>query len=192
MAAHVDELAAIGIEDPAISSQIYREICALSEDAHNRARAGMTLPPERFLEELGAFQAFEEIVFSQGASAVRPPVVRARMIVLLYVSFVMLRDSLLVTVMNELGEETVGRRVFRFLRKDELRLFRNSVAHGHWDYTEDFSGLVYWAQPSRGAPHQEFLVDEGTLDFWHRLSRAASYAAVLALTDTSGDPQDDL
>lgn len=39
------------------------------------------------------------------------------------------------------------------------------------------------AATSRNQPHREFRVDEAVFDFWHRLSRAASYAAVLALTD---------
>jgi hypothetical protein len=183
MAPHGVELAAIGIADPAIASQIYFEIDALPEAAHNRIRSGMTLAPERFLDELSALQAFEEIVFADGRATVPAPVIRARMIVLLYTSFVMLRDSLLAAVRTEVSNGSVSRRIFDFLSKDDLRLFRNSIAHGHWDYAEDFSGLVYWAQPSRNQPHQEYSVDEATFDFWQRVSRAASYAAVLALTD---------
>ncbi len=187
LAEHALELTAIGIADPAVSSQIYLEVDALPEDSHDRIRASMTLAPERFRDELGAFQAFEEIVFRNGPSTVPPPVIRARMIVLLYTSFVMLRDSLLASIRTEVAPDSVSRRIFEFLAKDDLRLFRISIAHGHWDYAEDFSGLVYWSQPSRGQPHQEFRVDEATFDFWHRLSRAASYAAVLALTDAHQD-----
>jgi len=54
--------------------------------------------------------------------------------------------------------------------------------------TRSCSRPVYWAQPSWGHPHQEFRVDEATFDFWHRLSRAANYAAVLALTEEPSNP----
>jgi len=91
------------------------------------------------------------------------------------------------SVRSEVAPDSVSGRVFEFLAKDDLRLFRNSIAHGHWDYAEDFGGLVYWAEPRRGQPHKEFRVDERTFDFWQRLSRGASYAAVLALTDTRED-----
>jgi len=186
LVAHAGELAAIGLDDRAVPSAVYAEIRSLPESAHNRIRSSMKLAPERFLDELSSFQAFEEIVLADGPALVPPPVMRARLIVLLYTSFVMLRDSMLASVREEVPSESVSRRVFEFLAKDDLRRFRNSIAHGNWDYAADFTGLVYWAEPSRGSPHVEYRVDEQTFDFWHRLSRAASYAAVLALTDAGG------
>lgn len=96
----------------------------------------------------------------------------------------MLRDSLLAVVRDELPAAGTCRGVFDFLTKNELRLFRNSIAHGRWDYASNFSGLIYWAQPTAGAAHREHFVDQATFDFWQRLARASNYAVVLALVDS--------
>ncbi|MGL4174471.1 MAG: hypothetical protein ACRCSN_00220 [Dermatophilaceae bacterium] len=180
LSAHAAELRKIGIDDPAVASRIYRELDNLDEGARHRIRARMTIAPERFREELSACQAFHDDL--DGRDAVPPPTVRAQMIVLLYTSFVMLRDSLLAPVRKEVAPDSVAGRVVDFLSKDELRLFRNSIAHGHWDYAENFSGLVFWARPGRDLPHRRFGIDQATFNFWQRLSRATSYATVLALT----------
>ncbi|MGL4744062.1 MAG: hypothetical protein ACRCXL_06685 [Dermatophilaceae bacterium] len=180
MSAHAAELSKIGIDEPAVASRIHLELDDLDERARHRIRAEMKIAPERFRDELIACQAFHDDL--DGRDAVPPSTVRAQMIVLLYTSFVMLRDSLLAPVRKEVAPNSVAGRVVDFLSKDELRLFRNSIAHGHWDYAGDFSGLVYWAQPSRGLPHCQFRIDQATFNFWQRLSRATSYATVLALT----------
>jgi hypothetical protein len=182
MADYADALKAIGIDDPAVASKVYDEITALSGDAHDRIRANMRFPPERFRDELAAFQRFETVVASQRGTLDRS-VRRARTIVMLYICFVMLRDSLLGAVGEACAEadsDSVTTRIVTFLRTDELRLFRNSIAHGDWDYEK--GGLVYSASPNRDEPVREYRVDEATFDFWQRLSRAASYAVVLALT----------
>jgi hypothetical protein len=120
LAHYTDELGAVGVAGLDVPSRIYEEICALPEEALNRIRVQSKLTPERFRDELSSFQSFEEIVFADGPENVPSAVSRARMIVLLHLSFVMLRDSLLRSVRQEAPADSTTRIAFDYLAGGDL------------------------------------------------------------------------
>lgn len=145
----------------------------------------MLIPPERYVEELTAFQAWMDIAH---ANAENPVVVRAQVMTELYVAFVWLRDSLMKPTAAAVSEHTAFAALERFLSTGRRRTLRNAIAHGRWCYLHDFSGLECWAQPTRDRPHARFEIDQTDLGAWQLLSRGAAIATLLALTEADGAP----
>jgi hypothetical protein len=110
-----------------------------------------------------------------------PAVVRAQIMTELYVAFVWLRDSIFKPLAQRMPKDTVFVAIEYFLSSGRLRPLRNAVAHGRWCYLADFSGLEYWAEPSRGQPHERFEVTNEDLNAWQLLSRGTAIAILLAL-----------
>lgn len=88
--------------------------------------------------------------------------------------------------MKPIGERVPNDSAFaavrHFLSTGRRRMLRNAVAHGRWCYLPDFSGLEYWAEPSRAESHRRLEILQPDLDAWQLLSRGAAIAALLALT----------
>lgn len=156
-----------------VPSTVYAEVYALSEADHNRLRAEISIPPERYLDEMTAFQAWMELA---SGNETNPVVVRAQVITELYVGFVWLRDALLTPLAAAIPASTTAL-VVDYLSTDDRRHLRNAVSHGRWTYLPDFSGLEYWD----GKPLERSEVSSETLGAWQTLSRATSIAALLAL-----------
>jgi hypothetical protein len=163
-----------------LATTVHNEVTALSEEVHNKIRVSLLIPPERYAEELTAFQAWMDIA---RANAANPAIVRAQVMTELYVAFVWLRDSLMTPVAAHASEDSVVRIVHRFLSTDRRRLLRNAIAHGRWCYLPGFRGLECWAEPSRGKQHERFEILQGELDSWQLLARGTAIAALLALTE---------
>lgn len=140
----------------------------------------MLIPPERYAEELTAFQAWMDVAH---ASHTNPVIVRAQVMTELYVAFVWLRDSLMKPTTAVLSKETAFAIVEKFLSSGRRRTLRNAIAHGRWCYLPDFSGLECWAEPSRGQPLQRFEISQSDLGAWQMLSRGTAIATLLALTE---------
>ena len=162
-----------------LATTIHSEIAALDESTINRLRQTIMLPPERYVEELTAFQAWTEIAQSHKDN---PVVVRARVMTELYVAFVWLRDSVVKPTAATLAPGSALRCVEQFLSNGQRRHLRNAIAHGRWCYLPDFTGLEYWAEPSRGQPHERYEIANSELGAWQVLSRGTAIAVLLSLT----------
>lgn len=165
-----------------LASTMYREIASLDEITANKLRQALLVPPERYVEELSAFQAWMDIAHANSGN---PIIVRAQVMTELYVAFVWLRDSVLAPARAAVGDGTVLGAVEELLRTGDRRKLRNAVAHGRWCYLADFGGLECWAEPRRGRPHQRFVINSVDLGRWQLLSRGTAIAVLLALTEDS-------
>jgi len=164
-----------------LATTIHEEIASLDETVANQLRLSVLIPPERYVEELTAFQAWMDMAH---ANADNPVIVRAQVMTELYVAFVWLRDSLMKPTAAVVSDQTAFATVEQFLSSGRRRTLRNAIAHGRWCYLPDFSGLECWAEPTRGQPHERFEITRADLGAWQLLSRGAAIAALLALTDT--------
>ena len=110
----------------------------------------MAVPPERYHEELTAFQSWMNIA---RANAGNPVIVRTQVMTELYVAFVWLRDSLLKPLANTspdpLSALTI---VYRFLSDGQRRRLRNTIANGRWCYQTNFAGIDCWDGPPTVTP----------------------------------------
>lgn len=175
-----------GSESPALpehawahlATTIYGEVAALDEAATNQLRVELVIPPERYVEELTASQAWMDIAHANPSNAV---LVRAQVMTELYVAFVWLRDSVMRPAAQAVSEQAVLVAVEAFLSSGPRRMLRNAVAHGRWCYLPGFTGLECWAEPSRGQPHQRFELSQTDLGAWQLLSRGTAIAVLLAL-----------
>ena len=118
------------------------------------------------MDELLAFQAWSDL--ASKFSELHPAVVRAHVIVQNYMCFVYLGEALFKNLAKVAGPDTCTRKCCRFLINDEVRAFRNAMAHGNWRYQSDFGGLEFWAR--KGAdpnePMTRFEVRQNDLSFW--------------------------
>jgi len=160
-----------------LATTIHGEVSGLGEAAMNHLRSTTPIPPERYIEELVAFQEWMEIAHANESN---PVIVRAQVMTQLYVSFVWLRDSLMRPIADALPEKTTFRSVESFLRTGQRKTLRNAIAHGRWCYLADFSGLECW--DGRDYPGQRFVVSEHDFRAWQMLSRGTTIAALTALT----------
>jgi len=173
-----DRFRGIGLTDEiwgTVASSIHAEIVDLGEVVHNRVRVSKAISPEEYLSEMWAFQKWMDIARE---NAENPVVVRAQVMTELYVSFVWLRDSLMLSISDEVQPASIVAKVLEFLRTGERRRLRNAIAHGRWRYLADFSGLECWD----GRPSVRFDVGSGDLGAWQMLSRGTSISILLALT----------
>lgn len=170
-----------------LATTIHDEIAALDELTIRQLRADVLIPPERYLEELDAFQRWMEIAHANRSN---PVIVRAQVMTELYVAFVWLRDSLMTPLGAALPDGSAFSAVERFLRAGTRRRLRNAIAHGHWCYLPDYSGLEFWSELHRGQPHERFVIHDVELGNLQLLSRGTAIAALLALStaiDVVGD-----
>lgn len=164
-----------------VATDIHGSVVSLDSSAKDDLREALMVSPDRYVEELLAFQGWIEIARQNRDN---PSVVRAQVMTELYVSFVWLKDS----VMKPASEVLLGGTfdaVETFLRTGQRRLLRNAIAHGRWCYLPDFSGLEYWAEPSRHQPHERFEIDQRELGLWRVLSQGTAIAVLLGLTETA-------
>lgn len=166
-------------EWPHLDTLAYHEVLSLRPMDLASLRANIPIPPERYREEMQAFQAWMEIAHRHASNAV---VVRAQVITNLYVAFVWLRDSVLKPVSDALGKSTVFGCIFDFLNVGTPRRLRNAVARGRWTYSSEFGGLECWDGPPEG-PFEHFTVSQRDLNAWQMVSRAMGIAAILALSE---------
>lgn len=163
-----------------IATTIAGEVEGLATDAVALLLHSLPVAPERYREELVAFQAWMNLAHDHRDN---PVVVRAQVMTQLYVSFVWLRDSVMRPVAAALPPDSVFVTVEDFLRTGQRRLLRNAIAHGRWCYLPDFSGLEYWAEPTRGVAPSRYEVSGEDLETWQLLSRGTAIAALLALEE---------
>ena len=109
-----------------------------------------------------------------------PFVVRAQVLIQNYMCFVYLPGFFFHVLSKKAASGSVARRCATFLTDDQIRYFRNAVAHANWSYREDFGALAYWSRKgsSRDDPLFKFEVTNEELEFWQALSRCVAYAAL--------------
>ncbi len=83
-----------------LATTIHGEVSSLDDMTTNRLRQSIVIPPERYVEELTAFQAWMDFARSNSGN---PPIVRAQVMTELYVAFLWLHDSLILPVANVLS-----------------------------------------------------------------------------------------
>jgi hypothetical protein len=168
-------------ESDCLASTIEHEVTALSPDAKQRVRYASLIPLEARLEELRAFQAWMDL--AHRSEAADPAIVRAQVVIELYICFVYLGEACFKVLNKELPGSSATKKCCKFLSENPVRALRNAVAHSNWQYLPDFSGLEFWAK--KGAdPTEEpsrFVVLQRELNFWQALARCTAYASYLAL-----------
>jgi hypothetical protein len=164
-----------GVSDIAwrrMATAIHSEVRAIDEQA---LRGSLPISPERYAEEMEAFQAWMNFAAEHREN---PVLVRAQVMTELYVAFVWLHGSLMRPLSERVDETTVFAAVWRFFDDGQRRHLRAAIAHGRWTYTRDFKGLELWMSRS-----ERLELQQADLDAWQMLSRGVAIAALLALTE---------
>jgi hypothetical protein len=175
-----DDLGVSLAASQAVATSIAEDAHALSAEARAAVFAATPVGLRQRLDELVAFQAFmEEVAIARS----QPHLVRAQVIVQNYVCFVYLGEACFKVLRHESQAGSTLRRCCSYLTDNPVRAFRNAIAHGNWQYTPDFSGLLYWARKGSDPKEAlgEFEVSQLQLDFWQSLARCTAYAAYTAL-----------
>ncbi|MFP3366455.1 hypothetical protein R0J93_22705, partial [Pseudoalteromonas sp. SIMBA_148] len=91
--------------------------------------------------------------------------------------FVYLKDSLFETLKKNAEHGSTLKKCTNFLLNDNVRAFRNAIAHGNWKYSKEFSGLEFWAHKGSKTDKQmtKFKVSQDEMDFWQALARCIGY-----------------
>ncbi len=161
-----------------LATTVHSEFLGLSEVSVNQLRLEVPVPPERYVEELQAFQAWMDVAHSNRSN---PVVVRAQVMTELYVSFVWLRDSLMEPAKSRFAPDSVFAQVQHFLASGKRKTLRNAIAHGRWCYQAGFGGLECW-DGRNGSSLTRTVISADELDLWQTLSRGVAIAALLAIT----------
>ena len=132
------------------------------------------------IEELQAFQTMMDTFYQLKRE---PALIRSQIIVQNYICFVYLKDSLFELLKKSMSSKSITKLCCKFLLNNPVRAFRNSFAHGNWNYKKDFSGIDFWAY--KGEPTEEPMdkweVCQEDLSFWQALSRVIAYVTYLTL-----------
>jgi hypothetical protein len=172
----------VGVPDNQVSSIctiIYQELAALSKEDINKIESVTPVNLKNRIEELQEFNMMMDRMNS-GLNKY-PDLLRTQVIVQNYIAFVYLKDNCFEITKKVIPSGTLTRRICEFLLNNPVRAFRNSIAHGNWKYSEDYSSLVYFAYKGESKPDvttkemSEFIVSNEELGFWQLLARAAAY-----------------
>jgi hypothetical protein len=173
----------IGVEEKYLSvicTTIYAELSNLNNDELLKIELVSPVTIEKRIEELKAFNMMMDRVNYSDLKKY-PEIIRSQVIVQNYISFVYLKDNCFDVTKNVISSGTLTRRICKFLLDNPVRAFRNSIAHGNWQYTFNPSGIIYFAhkgdikQNEKSEVMIEFIVFQDELNFWQALSRATAY-----------------
>lgn len=180
----------VGVETKylgSICTSIYNELRQLSIENLLEIEKASPVRLELRIEELTAFNMMMDRVKRQLSKY--PEIVRSQVIVQNYVAFVYLKDNCFDVTKKVMPSGTLTRRICQFLLNNPVRAFRNAIAHGNWQYTNDFSGIKYYAYKGESKPNvapqemSEFSVGNSELGFWQALSRATAYTIYSYIID---------
>ncbi|MCK9411166.1 MAG: hypothetical protein M0Q53_02620 [Prolixibacteraceae bacterium] len=172
----------VGVETKylvSICTTIYNELKQLSIEDLREIETASPVGLELRIEELTAFNMMMDRVNKHLSQY--PEIVRSQVIVQNYVAFVYLKDNCFDVTKKVMPSGTLTRRICQFLLNNPVRAFRNAIAHGNWQYTNDYSGIKYYAHKGESKPNvetlgmSEFTVGNSELEFWQALSRATAY-----------------
>lgn len=164
-----------------VATEITNEIATLSTEQLQKIQLDSLIPLESRRAELEGFQRMMDFIRTNKINDAG--VIRAQVITQNYICFVYLKDSYFRTFQNLMPSITITHRCCKFLTSARIRKFRNSIAHGNWNYKTDFGGLEYWDyqenKKDKGYEYFEVLQDE--LNFWQTLSRGVAYSSILSV-----------
>lgn len=161
----------------AVASALHRDCVTLGVEEIRGALREDLIPLSKRKDELVAFQMFMDRVASTPASP--PEIIRAQVVVQLYISFVYLRDTMVDAVRRRASPNTTLKRVCKALCDNEVRALRNAVAHGNWTYSDSYDGIRYWASKTEDpSALEEWFMSQEDLTFWQSLSRCTGYVMI--------------
>lgn len=130
------------------------------------------------LEEVHAFQRFSDFANLLPAGQL-PQVTRAHVSYQNYICFCYLSEALFLHLRKVAKTGSAAKKCSKFLTDGSVRYFRNAFAHGNWQYSKDFSQIIFWSRKGadKSEPMQKFHVTNEELAFWQALSRCLAYAA---------------
>ena len=169
----------VGVEERLLSvicSTIYKELSQLSIEELTMIEVASPVPIVKRVEELQAFNMMMNRVNNQLKKY--PEIVRAQIIVQNYICFVYMKETCFEVTKKVMPPGTLSRKICKFLLNNPVRAFRNSIAHGNWEYEIDFSGLKYYAHKGEvncDEEMSEFNVSNDELNFWQTLARGVAY-----------------
>ncbi len=181
----------VGVDDKylsAICTTIYKELKHLSAENLKRIESASPVSLKLRVEELQAFNMMMNRV--NGQLIKHPEIIRTQVIVQNYISFVYLKDNCFEVTRKIMPYGTLTRRICKFLLNNPVRAFRNSIAHGNWQYTNDFHGIKYYAYKGESKPNvepqemSEYIVSNDELGFWQALARATAYTIYSYIIET--------
>ncbi|MEO0556770.1 MAG: hypothetical protein AAF170_01170 [Bacteroidota bacterium] len=158
----------------ALATAISTDIEALPSESKSRINRASPVPVQDRLEELQAFQMWMDLVNNTEG---HPAVNRAQVVTQNYICFVYLKDALFDILRRQVPSGSATKRACKYLLNNPVRAFRNAVAHGNWRYSDDFSGIIYWARKGDkpDEPMSRFEVSQEELGFWQALARCVAY-----------------
>jgi len=173
-----DEVRIGSRESNMLATTIASELSQIPEETAQEIRGSSEVSSEDRKEELSAFQTFMDQV--NALPDVPPAFVRAQTVLQSYFCFVYVRESYFEALKKLLPSGSTAKRCCRFLLNDRVRAFRNAMAHGNWNYNDDFTGLVFWARKGSDPeePMVRFEVCQLDLNFWQALARCVAYVTV--------------
>ena len=163
-----------------LGTKIYQEVLDLGDGAKEAVKAASPVPVSARIQEIVCLQTLME-----GVGPDHPVVIRrAQVLCCVYVCFVYLQEALFKVLLKNSDAQSATRLCCKFLTDNPVRAFRNAIAHGNWQYSEDPPGIVYWARKGadENEPLSRFEVNQEDLNFWNRLARCVAQSAILAIT----------
>lgn len=84
---------------------------------------------------------------------------------------------------------TLTRKICKFLVNNPVRAFRNSYAHGNWEYIFNPAGIKYYAykgeikMDKENDVMTEYVVYQDELGFWQALAQSTAYTIYTHIMD---------
>jgi hypothetical protein len=185
-----------------ICTTIKKELTQLNNDVLLKIENASPVPLELRIEELSAFNnMMDRMNFTELKNS--REMVRTQVVVQNYFSFVYLQDNCFEVTKKNIPKGTLTLKICNFLLRNPVRAFRNSIAHGNWQYDFNPPGIKYFAHKGEkkirvhgnwqfdfsssetvtispkgekvDEKMSEFTVLQDELHFWQALSRATAY-----------------
>ncbi len=162
-----------------LATSIASEIRFLPQEQKEKIRLSSPVKLEKRLDELKAFQGFMDIT-DKSEIGKFPEVVRSQVIYQNYICFIYLPEAFFQILRKEMPSNSATKKCSKYLTDNPVRSFRNALAHANWSYSQDFTGIDFWARKGEKTEEsmQKFYTNNRKLNFWQSLSRCVSYAVI--------------
>ena len=163
-----------------LATTIYDEVAKAPEETHAAIRMSITVPIGDLHEQLISYEAWNDFALKNFRAA---HIVRAHVITQLYVSLILVRETLLLAITKHL-KPSAAEEITTYLTTGRCKSLRNAVAHGRWTYLEDFSGLEFWTGPINNPGRTRHEITGEELNLVQRLCRGTAIAILLVLMES--------
>lgn len=164
-----------------LATVIAEEIKSLPQSNKDDIFASSPIHPKDRLLELKAFQNWMDIARKR-----RDPFLsRAQVITQSYICFVYLPESCFKILFKSCPSGSAARKCSKFLTNNPVRAYRNAIAHANWTYSQNCTGITYWAKKDSCDDETliRFEVSDAELGFWQALSRCVAYVTYTTLVE---------